>query len=124
MGLLSDLGECFGESLETKFPLSCRDELDVFIGEVESGFEVGEQFDELSAELCQRFRESSGELPECDFQSGVVFGLDHSQHGFGLDQVDPPGQEGSECKFTGPGGSHGWCLVCEQFFEQFLEYGG
>ena len=77
----------------------------------------------MLSELSEWFGESSGELSQSDCQPGRVFGFDDTEHGFGLDQVDPAGEEGPQSEFTPASCSDECRLVVEQFCEQLLEDG-
>ena len=121
-GLLPDGGQFLGEVFETIGPLLFRDELDVLVGEVETGLEVREQFDQIGPQPGESPRKSSGQLPQRRLQFDVVLGVDHPQHGFGLDQVDPSGEEGSQGEFSGSCRPDLFAFGGKQFFEQSLEH--
>ncbi len=80
------------------------DERQVFIGKVQPGLHVGQQFQEIVAEQPQGAGQPSGEL----FQGGIEFrvsgGVDHTQHGLGLGQVDASGEERAERELARLGG--------------------
>ncbi len=69
------------------------DERQVFVREVKAGFEVGEQFQQLAAELLKRAGQSSGKLLKCGVEFRRAGRVDHSQHGLGLGQVNSSGQK-------------------------------
>ena len=73
-----------------------RDERQVLVGKVQPGLQVGQQFQQIVAQQPQGTGQPAGKL----LQRGVEFrragGVDHSQHGLGLGQVDASGEERAE----------------------------
>jgi hypothetical protein len=88
------------------------DELDVLVDEIQAGFELCQQVQQLAPHPMQRSGQAAGQLPEGDIKLGPAARVNDRQHGFGLRQIQTPGQEGSQREFSGPGqpsarGAHG-----------------
>ncbi len=80
-----------------------RHELDRLIGEIETGFEIGQQVDEIPPQHDNLRRKPSRQLVEGRLQLAVVTGVDYAQNRLGLGQVDPPGEKGAQSEFAGLG---------------------
>ncbi len=74
-------------------------ELDVFFHEVETCFQVRQQIQELLAQRVQRLRHAAGKLTQRGLQLVAIAGVDHSEHGLGLRQVEASGQKRPQGEF-------------------------
>ena len=77
------------------------DELDVFLDEIETGFELGEQRERVRRGVgaaagpgCRPV----GSMAVCKFVGAV--GVDHAEHRFGLRQIESAGEKGAEREFA------------------------
>ena len=86
----------FGGRGELPVKLVGRDQRQVLVGEIESGFEVAEQVQQGVAEPVQRLGQPAGQLSQGDVEFVGIGGVDHAEHRFGLREVDPAGEERSE----------------------------
>jgi len=93
-----DQGGRFGQSAGKLFG---RDEGDVFIGEVQAGFQVGEQFDQLLAQSAQWVAQSAGQLLQGRLKPARIGCVDHPQYGLGLGKIDPASQKRAQRKLAG-----------------------
>ncbi len=64
--------------------LLARDEGQVFVGEIEARFDVGQQVEQVVAQAVQRASQSAGQLAQGDVQLLRIGGVDHAQDGLGL----------------------------------------
>ena len=62
----------------------------ILIGEIEPGFQMGQQFQEHVAQMVQRACQTAGQLSRRDLQLPLIGGVDHAQNCLGLCQIDPP----------------------------------
>ena len=80
--------------------LASADEFDIVFDKVEAGFQIGQQIEQIVSEQLQWARQAAGELRQRRFELASIIGIDHSQHGFGLHQIDPTGQKCPQRKFA------------------------
>ena len=86
---------------------------------------MGEQFEQLLPQVTERLGKSARELAERGLQRLTVGGVDHSQHGLGLGEIEPTSEKGPQREFAGLGNpgtvaaesGHG------QFQERWRAYG-
>ena len=85
---------------------------DVFLGEINVRFDVGQGFEHFVAQLVDALGELAGELFVGGAQGQLGARVDQIGHGFGLGQVNAPVEEGAAGEFAGLGqaravGQHG-----------------
>ncbi len=86
-------GHCCRRRGKSRFQLADRNELDVFLREVQPGLQVSEQAQQVFAELRHRRGDATGQLPQGDIELTGVAGIDHAQHRLGLREIEPSGEK-------------------------------
>ncbi len=79
------------------------DELKVFVGEIEAGFDVGKQVEQVVAQGFQGPADAAGELSEGLLEFIAAAGLDDGEDGFGASEVEFSGEEGAQGELAGLG---------------------
>ena len=72
----------------------------LLIGEVEGRLDVGEQVEQIVAQLVQRLRQASRQLHESLLEFVAITGLDDAKHGFRAGQIELAGQERAHREFA------------------------
>ena len=78
---------------------------DVFVGEIQPGLDIGEEVEQVVAQLLQRASHAAGELFERLLQLIARAGFDDGVNGLGASQIELAGQEGSQRELAGLGGA-------------------
>lgn len=71
----------------------------LFFDEVESGFQVGKQPEQISSQPMQWRRKTAGKLLQGIVQSIRIARIDHAEHRFSLRQIQSAREEGSQREF-------------------------
>ncbi len=77
--------------------------IDVFVGKIDVGFDMGEDEEEIVAEGMDALGEMTGELGMGGVQGELGAGVDEVDHGFGLGEVESAVEEGAPGEFAGFG---------------------
>ena len=80
------------------------DELNLFLGKIEAGFQLGEQIEQLAPQMCSGPARPPASCSSA-LQLRVSGSIDHAQHGFGLREIDPAGQKSPQRELAGPRGA-------------------
>jgi hypothetical protein len=98
--LLLDPIELLGEACQSLFDLLGRDEGDIFIDEIEAGFDIGQQFDGLLAQRVDWNLNTTSQLPQRSVEFFLGLRVDDGQNSFALGQIESTGEEGAEGEFS------------------------
>jgi hypothetical protein len=104
------------------------EELDVFLDEIDAGFDIRQDADERGSHGAETLREPPRELGQSGATASERAGSDEVQHGFGLTEIEPAVQESAAGEFPGLGESrsgfdggnenflnHLWAAMTRQF---------
>ena len=95
-----DLIELLGEAVQSHFDLLWGDERDIFIDEVETGFDIGHKFDGLLAQRVDWNLNTASQLPQRAVEFFLGLRVDDGQNGFALGQIESSGKECAEGEFS------------------------
>jgi hypothetical protein len=87
-------------ALERSLQHVAGDKLDVLFHKIESRFEFREQFEETVAEPTQWRREPTCQLRQGDLKLLTIVGINHTEHGLGLRQIEPACQKRAQRKLA------------------------
>ena len=93
-----------------------RDERQILVGKIESGFEVPQKIEQSVAQGVQRLGQSAGKLLQGDVQLLLVVGVDYTENGLGLGKVYSTREKRSQGELAGLGqpGAGGAKLLYKQ----------